>query len=89
MSFVPMTSYNLFAVSVNQSLYFKSCMCFVKMDKAEYGEVIKFFVLDELSSKEIYPKLAKVYGNSTPFKNGQLNLNVATRPSKMTFLRDG
>ena len=42
--------------------------------------VIKFFVLDELTPKEIHPKLTKIYRNSAPsistIKNRQLNLNV-------------
>ncbi|XP_014485172.1 PREDICTED: uncharacterized protein LOC106749834, partial [Dinoponera quadriceps] len=36
------------------------------MDKFEYRAVIKFFVLDGLTPKEIQPKLTKVYGNSAP-----------------------
>ena len=36
------------------------------MHKLEYCVVIKFFILDGLTPKEIHPKLAKVYGNSAP-----------------------
>jgi hypothetical protein len=36
------------------------------MDKLEYSAVIKFFVLDGLTPKEIHPKLTKVCENSGP-----------------------
>ena len=39
---------------------------FVKMDKLEYCMVIKFFILDGLSSEEIHLKLTKVYRNCAP-----------------------
>ncbi|UYV70412.1 GVQW3 [Cordylochernes scorpioides] len=43
-----------------------SCACFIDMDKLDYCAVIKFFILDGLTSKEIHLKLIKVYGNSAP-----------------------
>ena len=63
-----MTSFNLFAkvVCVNEPLQYTSCMCFVTVDKLEYRVIIEFFILDELTSKEIHLKLPKVYGNSAP-----------------------
>jgi histone-lysine N-methyltransferase SETMAR len=36
------------------------------MDKTEYRAVIKFFVKEGLTPKEIHSKLIKVYGNSSP-----------------------
>ena len=39
---------------------------FIKMDKLEFRVVIKFYVLDGLTPKEIHPKLTKVYRNSAP-----------------------
>lgn len=50
------------------------------MDKLEYCAVIEFFIL------EIQSKLIKVYGDSAPC--GQLNLNVILSPSKMAHLKD-
>jgi hypothetical protein len=36
------------------------------MDKIEYCAVIKFFVKEGLTQKEIHLKLIKVYGDSSP-----------------------
>ena len=38
----------------------------LKMDKIEYRAVIKFFVKEGLTPKEIYSKFIKVYGDSSP-----------------------
>jgi transposase len=55
------------------------------MDKIEYRAVIKFFVKEGLTPKEIHSKFIKVYGDSSPsfstikkwaakFKHGRTNL---------------
>jgi len=36
------------------------------MDKTEYRAVIKFFVKEGLTPKEIHSKFTKVYGDSSP-----------------------
>jgi len=38
----------------------------LKIDKIEYHAVIKFFVKEGLTPKEIYSKFIKVYGDSFP-----------------------
>lgn len=63
------------------------------MNKLEYRAVIKFFVLDGLSPKEIHPKLIKVYGDSAPsmstvkkwaaeFKRGRTSLEDDPREGR-------
>lgn len=63
------------------------------MDKLEYRAVIKFFVLDGLTPKEIHPKLTKVYGDSAPsistvkkwaaeFKRGRTSLEDDPREGR-------
>ena len=90
-----MASFNLFTkvVCVNKYLQYMSCMCFVKMDKLEYCVIIKFFVLDGLTSTELHPKLTKVYRNSAhqfqSLKSGQMNINTVAYRSKMTHVKDG
>jgi hypothetical protein len=39
---------------------------FLKVDKIEYREVIKFFVKEGLTPNEINSKFIKVYGDSSP-----------------------
>ena len=64
-SLVCVTNFNLFTqvVCVNESLQYMSYVYVVKMDELKYHAVIKFFVLDELTRKEIHPKLSRVYGS--------------------------
>jgi hypothetical protein len=38
----------------------------LKLDKIEYHAVIKFFVKEGLTPKEIHLKFIKVYGDSSP-----------------------
>jgi transposase len=38
----------------------------LKIDKIEYRAVIKFFVKEGLTPKEIYSKFIKVYGDPSP-----------------------
>jgi hypothetical protein len=38
----------------------------LKIDKIEYGAVIKFFVKEGLTPSEIHSKFIKVYGDSSP-----------------------
>ena len=79
---VRMISFNLFAqvVCVSESLQYTSCMCFVKIYKLESYAVIKFFVLNGLTPKEIHPKWQKYTGILLLqllklLKSGQLDLN--------------
>jgi transposase len=38
----------------------------LKIDKIEYGAVVKFFVKEGLTPNEIHSKFIKVYGDSSP-----------------------
>jgi hypothetical protein len=66
------------------------------MDKIEHRAVIKFFVKEGLTPKEIHLKFIKVYGNSSPsfstikkLRNGLPSLNVAVPASlKMIHVKD-
>ena len=64
------------------------------MDKLEFRVVIKFLVLDRLTSVEIYLRsLQKLMGTLLlqfqPLKSGHINLNVVAHCSKMTHVKDG
>jgi len=63
------------------------------MDKTEYRAVIKFFVKEGLTSKEIHSKFIKVYGDSSPsfstikkwaaeFKRGRTSIEYDPREGR-------
>jgi hypothetical protein len=60
------------------------------MDKFEYRAVIKFFVKEGLTPKEIHSKFIKVYGDSSPsFSTIKLpSLNVGVPALKMIHVKD-
>jgi transposase len=65
----------------------------LKMDKFEYRAVIKFFVNEGLTPKEIHSNFIKVYGDSSPsfstikkwaaeFKHGRTSLEDEQREER-------
>jgi len=63
----------------------------LKIDETEYRAVIKFFVKEGLTSKEIHSKFINVFGASSPSfstKNGLPSLNVTVPALKMIHVKD-